>query len=152
VPRALLALALAVALMLVAGCGNESRQTTTDSSRIPGPNDTLVVYDKSGGEAGMRQRLAVRPDGAARIETNDGVARVDLRPEELDAVRRTVDAAFGAQLEPVYGKEPPPLDSFVTTVLVDTRRVRVLPGGKPPRELQELISVCAAIVRRYEPR
>ena len=144
--------ALAVVLMLVGGCADEPRQTTTDSSRIPGPNDTLVVYDKSGGVAGIHQRLAVRPDGAARIETNDGVARVKLKPDELDAVRRTEDAAFGPQLEPVYGSGPAPADGFVTTLIGDTRRVRVTEGARPPRELQELISLCAALIGRYGPR
>ena len=148
----LAAIILAVALAL-AGCGEERQDTTSDGRpTVPGPSDSLVVYERGGGIAGVRDGLEVRPDGAARVSAGGKSAQVQLSPPELDGLRAAVDGVRDVKLDPLYGSDPPPDDAFETTVLVDSRRVRVVSGGDPPPELERLLSVCAELVRRHAPR
>jgi hypothetical protein len=145
----------ALLLALVAGCSSDGGGNTNTEPRVPGPTDTLVVYERSGGVAGIRERLAVRPDGAARLETGGAkleVKRFDLDPGELDGLRPAVDAVDFAQLEPQYGDEPPPPDTFATSVTGDGRTVLVLYEGNPPAELRRLMNVCAGLVQVHRRR
>ncbi len=152
-----IALTLATAVLL-SGCGSGGDDTSTTAPpepRVPGPTDTVVVYERSGGIAGIRERLAVRPDGAARLETGGAkleVKRFDLDPAELDGLRAAVDGVEFAQLEPRYGEEPPPPDTFATTVAAEGRTVTVLHEGDPPAELRRLINVCAGLVQVHRRR
>jgi hypothetical protein len=142
-----------LASIALLGCGDSGdEETGTGETRVPGPTDTLVVYSRSGGVAGVRERLAVRPDGAARVESGGRARRVDLGPAELDGLRVARDRVDFAKLDTRYGKEPPPPDTFAETVTADGRTVSLIEGGQPPPELQRLLSVCAGIVARYAPR
>ena len=146
--------AVAAALLTLAACG-EDRTTTTDTepTRVPGPTDTLVVYERWGGEEEeVRERLEVRPDGAARVTTLDGERRVRLDPDELEGLRVAREAVDASRLEPLYGTLPPPAGSHQQTVRVDGRAARVVAGGRPPPELRRVLDVCQAIVRRHAPR
>ena len=147
-----LAAAAITALALVA-CGEERITTTeTEAARVPGPTDTIVVYERTGGEAGVRERLDVRPDGAARVSTLNGARRVQLSPNDLNALRVARQGIDATTLEQSYGDEPAPLDSYVETVILGARTTRVLDGGKPPKELRRLLHVSQGIVRRHAPR
>jgi hypothetical protein len=151
-----IALTLAAAVLL-SGCGSGYDDMTAPprEPRVPGPTDTLVVYERSGGVAGIRERLAVRPDGAARLETGGAkleVQRFDLDPAELEGLRAAVDAVDFAQLEPRYGEEPPPPDTFATTVAAEGRTVAVLHEGDPSAELRRLMNVCAGLVQVHRRR
>ena len=142
-----------LAAVLIAGCGSESGDDGDDGSRVPGPSDALVVYERTGGEGGVRERLQVRPDGAARVGTRSKSARVQLTPVELDGLRKAVDELSDVTLDPLYGDEQTAAtDTFATTAIVDNRRTRVVHGGDPPAELERLLSVCAGIVEQHAPR
>ena len=147
------ALAAAVTALALAGCGEDRiTETDTGATRLPGPTDAIVVYERTGGEARVRERLDVRPDGAARVTTLAGTRRVQLAPDELDALRVARQGIDVAALEPRYGDEPAPLDSYAETAIIDGRTTRVLSGGKPPKELRRLLHVSQGIVDRHAPR
>lgn len=151
--RFALAVVLSAALLAAAaGCGGEARPTTTDSAPVPRPTDTLLVYGRSGGFIGVRDRLAVRPDGAIRVETRAGRRRGRLSLRELDDLRRARDAVDWAGLRRRYGSDPPPADGYVATVRAEGRTVTVVQGGTPPRRLARLLAICAGIVERHGPR
>jgi hypothetical protein len=144
-----LALLLTVAAI---GCGGEERSTTTDESRVPGPSDNLVVYERTGGVAGIQERVLVRPDGAVRVETGPPsdrqVRRFDLKPGELDDLRGAVAQADFPGLDSQYGTDPPPNDAFERSITADGRTVRVLHGAKLPEGLERVLDLSAALVHR----
>jgi hypothetical protein len=151
-----IAIALAAASLL-AGCGDGygGDDSTTGEPRVPGPTDTLVVYERTGGIAGVRERLAVRPDGAARLETGGAtleVVRFRLNGSELEGLRAAREGVDFAKLEGQYGPKQPIADGFATSLTADGRQVTVLTEGKPPRELQRLVDVCAGLVQVHARR
>ena len=137
---------------LLAGCSSDDGGTTITEPRVPGPTDTLVVFERVGGIAGVRERLDVRPDGAARIEsgfTKVEAKRFKLTPAELDGLRAARDRVDFSKLEKQYGPEQPVADGIASTVTVDGRESTVLTEGDPPPELARLIAVCAGIVDQH---
>src|SRR5215212_5191420 len=148
-------LAAAVAIAAATGCGDGDGDSTTTEPRVPGPTDTIVVYERTGGIAGMHERLAVRPDGAARIDASGPdtkVARFKLTASELDGLRAARDKVDFATLKRTYGPEIAVADGFTTKLTADGRTVTVLTEGRPPPELQRLVAVCAGIVQVHAPR
>jgi hypothetical protein len=146
------ALAL-IAVVLLAGCGDDHDKTP--ESRVPGPTDTLVVFERVGGIAGVRQRLDVRPDGAARLTSGVSapeVKRFQLSPGELDGLRAAREHVDFDGLKRHYGPELPVADGVAVTLTVDGRQVTVLTEGDPPPELERLIRVCVGIVEVHARR
>jgi hypothetical protein len=146
------AAAAASLVLVVAGCDDSERQTTTDAGGVPGPSDTIVVYARSGGIGGIRDALAVRPDGAARIATRNKVVRIQLGPSEVNGLRAARAKVDFAKLKSSYGEDPPPPDTFTTTVRADGRTVTLRYGGNPPQNLFRLVLLCSGIVQRHAPR
>ena len=149
-----IALILATAALTAAGCGSGDGGTTISEPRVPGPTDTLVVYKRTGGIAGVQERLYVRPDGAARIEVGGfkpKATRFRLDPAELSRLRDARDAVDFAKLKPRYGDAYRVADGFETTVAADGRTVTVYTLGEPPPELDQLIAVCGEIVKAHAP-
>jgi hypothetical protein len=140
-----------LASIALIGCG-DSGDDGNGETRVPGPTDTLVVYSRSGGFIGVRERLAVRPDGAARVESGGRARRVQLAPAELQRVRDAANAVDPDRLESRYGPEPPPADGFVVTVTLGGQTIQAISGGTPPVELDRLMTVCAELVQKYAPR
>jgi hypothetical protein len=138
---------------LVAGCSDDGGGGTAISEpRVPGPSDTVLVFERSGGIAGVHQRLDVRPDGAARIEsgvTKVDVSRFKLTPSELDGLRAARDRVDFANLKKSYAPPQVIADGVASTVRVDGREVTVFTEGDPPPELARLIAVCAGIVDQH---
>ena len=137
---------------LLAACSSDDGGTTITEPRVPGPTDTLAVFERVGGIAGVHQRLDVRPDGAARIET--GVTKVDakrfrLTPGELDGLRAARDRVDFSELKKSYSPPQVIADGVASTVRVDGREVTVFTEGNPPPELARLIAVCAGIVDQH---
>ena len=143
------ALAAAVAL---AACG-EDRTPDTDATRVPGPTDTLVVYERTGGEEGARERIDVRPDGAARITDRDKSKRVKLSIGELNSLQHArMDVDFD-RLDSTYGDSSQVvLDAYETTLSSDGRSNKILHDARVPRELERLRATSAMLLEKYRPR
>jgi hypothetical protein len=143
---------IVLTVVLLAGCSSDDGGTTITEPRVPGPTDTVLVFERVGGIAGVRQRLDVRPDGAARIEsgaTTADVKRFKLTPAELDGLRAARNRVDFSKLEKQYGPEQPVADGVASTITTDDGEVTVLTEGDPPPQLERLIVVCAGIVDQH---
>lgn len=141
-----------LSIAVLGGCSGGDGATTTSEPRVPGPTDTVVVYERVGGIAGVHQRLDVRPDGAARITT--GVVkpeskRFKLSPGELDGLRAARERVDFDKLEKSYSPPQVIADGVASTVRAGGREVTVFTEGDPPPELARLIAVCAGIVDQH---
>jgi hypothetical protein len=122
--------ALAVtAAIAVSGCG--SGDTTTSTVRdLAGP---LVVYQRSGGIAGVAEKLEVERDGSASVSTG-GVepahASFRLSDAELQELSAELDAAdFGAVATPGPSSCA---DCFVESVATGGRTTTIVAEIEPP--------------------
>lgn len=149
--RTAVLLALVAAALPIAACG-ETRTPETDATRVPGPTDTLIVYERTGGEEGARERLDVRPDGAARVTERNRSVRVDLGEQELERLRSARDAVDFTHLEPRYASGSPVLDGYETQLTADGRTVTIGHESRVPQGLERLRAACAALFERYRPR
>jgi len=147
-----LVIAIAAAALTLVACG-EDRTPETDATRVPGPTDTIVVYQRTGGEEGARERLDVRPDGAARVTDRDKSKRVKLTTGELNALHHArMDVDF-ARLDSTYGdSKQVVLDGYETTLIVDGRSIKIVHDAKVPMELERLRATSAALFEKYRPR
>jgi hypothetical protein len=149
---------LALTVGVLVACSDSGGGTTITEPRLPGPSDALVSYERTGGIAGIRERLDVRRDGVARVEAGypgrprSKVQRVELTPAELDRLRAAHDAVDWAGLEAGYGDPNAVADGFNTKLASDGRTVAVYTEGDPPAELERLMEVCAGIVDAYRRR
>jgi hypothetical protein len=142
----------ALLLAFLAGCSNGEGGTTISEPPAPGPSDTIVVFERSGGLAGVHQRLDVRPDGAARLETGVSdvqVRRFRLSKGELDRLRAARERVDFASLERRYEPDQTIYDGVASTIRADGYEVTVLTEGGPPPELADLIAACGQIVEAH---
>jgi hypothetical protein len=89
--------ALLVPAAALAGCGSSSDTSTTGTSGDPGSPQALVVYVKSGGIAGIYEKLVVDESGRATVSqglpSRAKVGTFSLSQPEVAALRHTLDAA-----------------------------------------------------------
>jgi hypothetical protein len=137
---------------VLTACG-EDRTPETDATRVPGPTDTLVVYERTGGEEGARERLDVRPDGAARITDRDKVKRFQLSTGELNSLQEARMNVNFEHLDSTYGDSNQVVaDGYETTLTADGRSVKILHDAKVPRELERVRATSAMLLEKYRPR
>ena len=117
------------AAIAVSGCGSDGATTTTDPD-LAGP---LVVYQRSGGIAGVDEKLDVERDGSASVSTG-GVepahSSFRLSDAELKELSAELDAAdFGA----VTTSGPSSCaDCFVESVATGGRTTTIVAEIEPP--------------------
>ena len=138
----------AMALLIgLAGCGNAEDSTTAPS----GDPDTLVSYSRTGGIAGVDERLRVAPDGAATLTLGPTAnpASFQLAAADLATLRDEVDAADLANFEP-----PGPTacaDCFVYDIETADGRASYAETDQPPPAVQALAAHLGAIVEHNYP-
>jgi len=148
----LLALVTAFAALALTACG-EDRTPETDATRVPGPTDTLIVYERTGGEEGARERIDVRPDGAARVTDRDKSKRVKLSIGELNSLQDARLNVDFERLEDTYGGSNQVVaDAYEATLTADGRSVKILHDAKVPPELERLRATSAMLLEKYRPR
>ena len=95
-------LCLLLPTLLIAGCGSSSQETTAGSTSTPAGSQALVIYSKTGGIAGIHERLSVEPSGVATVSQGlpaEAKTKIfKLTAAELASLRRTLDAADLASL------------------------------------------------------
>lgn len=99
--RPVVATALACAALM--GCGDDSR-----GGSDPGPiGDPLVVYERSGGIAGIHERLEVELGGAATLTFGSGERQgrraLQLTNDELRELESALGSADLDEIEPAPG-------------------------------------------------
>jgi hypothetical protein len=105
-----------------------------------------LVVERSGGIAGVRDRLVIGPDGAARVTHRDGATR-RLPAKRTRAVRAALRAARLATLDAAYRPRGVVNDGFVYDLRSGGHRVHVEQGADGvPRRLQALIDAAARLL------
>jgi hypothetical protein len=93
----------------------------------------LVTFMRSGGFAGVEDRLRIQRDGAARVQREGGEARDFQVPEaEVAQLEAELDAADFPHLRSSYRNDPAIADGFVYQVTYEGRTVRCEQDAGPP--------------------
>ena len=133
--------ALALLTLVVAACVEE-RRTHGD----PEPPGTLLTFHRSGGFAGLTQRLEVLTDGTAALEGTGGKdAEFEVsgeRVRQLAGTLEDIDWARAADEPENTGC----LDCFVYDIIYEGRRVSTTGLGNSGRELRDLLSLVDALI------
>jgi hypothetical protein len=146
-------IAFAAALTLVlcsAVLGAGSRASAAELGCIPGrPGALLVAYTRTGGFAGIRERLRVYRGGQAELVRGAGSPReLRLSCRRVQALRDALVASRFRSLSPLYAPDQPFADGFIESVSYGGRTVRVLTGADPPRRLNRVLALLREIVAR----
>ena len=117
---------------------------------IPGrPAALLVAYTRSGGFAGINDRLRVYRGGQAELARRAGSPQVFRLPcRRVQALRDALVASRFGSLSTVYTPEPPVADGLIESVSYGGRTVRVLTGADPPRRLNRVLGLLRDIAAR----
>lgn len=111
------------------------------------PADVLVTFVRSGGFAGMEDRLEIRRDGGARVEGRGQEPRdFQVPADELATLEAELEAADFPHLEPSYRNDPPIADGYVYEVTYDGWTVRCEQDAGPPA-LEQVIDHLEEILR-----
>jgi hypothetical protein len=140
------ALAVLAAALLAAGCGDDDQAPEAPES---GP---LVTYARSGGVAGVPERLVVERDGAATVEVGIEGARqsFELPVDELEQLRSELEAA---DFESVDDPPSPPTcaDCFVYEIVYDGTTISYDDANPPPESVSSVVASLAAITGDHYP-
>ena len=146
---------LCVVLALAAtGCGGEETPAPGGSGagdpaaapegRLAGP----LEFKVTGGEALRRDRMTVRPDGSASVETREGHRTATLSEQELATVARELEEAELSEIPEDSLTKPPIPDALAYSFVYGGREVSTDSGSMPER-LEPLIGTFLKLVERY---
>jgi hypothetical protein len=146
----LLAAGLAlVAAATIAACGEkpEPAITTSTTTTTTTPEARYqVVYQRSGGVAGIRERLAVTNDGGATLslgyQPNASTSHFQLTVSELRELRRDL---AGANLKPGNAPRTGCADCFVYEITTSAGTTR-FDESAVPRDAKPLIAFLQGLV------
>lgn len=124
--------------------------TASELGCLPGrPGALLVSYSRTGGFAGIRERLRVYRGGRAEVVRGSGaLTELRLSCRCVRALRDALVAARFASLATVYAPDAPVADGFLETVAYGGRSVRVLTGAELPPRLARALAVLRDVVSR----
>ena len=139
-----------VALLISVAAATAPRASSAELGCLPGrPGTLLVAYTRTGGFAGIRDRLRVYRGGQAELVRGAGeLTELRLTCRRVRAIRDALVNARFATLEPVYAPGNPVADGFVEQVSYGGRTVRVLTGGRPPPRLVRVLELLRDLAGR----
>jgi hypothetical protein len=142
---------IAVALALgVAGCGSDpGDDSAPENPQAAGP---LVVYEKTGGVAGVRERLEVRGDGAALLSVGyqpPVIRRFELDESDLDRLRELLAEADFAGVDPGPGIGC--ADCFQYEIEYEGTTTAFAEIAGIPDSVGELVTELGGIVEAHSP-
>jgi hypothetical protein len=134
---------LAVALLALSGCGEDS-----PSAELDGP----LSYVRSGGIAGETQELTIQPDGGGTVTSDLGgteqASEFSLEASQREEIARLAQEADIATLKP--REVPPVADGYQYELSYGGDTVRWEMGGTPERA-EELVRVLGEVVEAHRP-
>ena len=134
---------LAVALLALSGCGEDS-----PASSLSGP----LEYVRSGGIAGETQVLTIQPDGRARVTSDLGGTEqgsdFTLDDSQRDEIAQLVNDADLATVKP--REAPPVADGYQYELSYGGDTVR-WEMDATPEELAELVRVLGELAEANRP-
>ena len=143
-------LVLAAVAALLAGCGSDD-EPSDDTPVLT--NGALVTYTRTGGVAGLDERLRIDPDGGATIaygEPVDSERSFDLTEAELDRVNSLLETAdFGSM--PANPEPTGCADCFVYTVEHGGDSVTYDDATEPSPSIAELVAALGELTDQHQP-
>jgi len=132
----------ATALLLAAGCGGGEESTTA-----PG-NGALVTYSKSGGIAGVDERLVIAADGSATVTSGRGGSQRSfaLGTEELSELEAELEAADFAAVD---DRPTGCADCFHYEISYGGDTVGYDEVTQPPQSVAAVVSHLAALIAEH---
>ncbi|MET7392271.1 hypothetical protein ABZS66_02085 [Dactylosporangium sp. NPDC005572] len=169
-PR-LAAAAVLLALTLT-GCADDPGATAGDASTAPsqtqsqtqsqsqsqsaGPSptqgespsaQTLVAFTRTGGIAGVNDRLTVAQDGSYTIQTRGGTKTGKLTAQELAALKQALGSVDFTKIPNVNANDGTVADGFTYSVIYNGREIVAEDGAVPPA-LQPILGALSAVVSK----
>jgi hypothetical protein len=141
---------LLLAAVALGGCEGWDPGESGDDRVIS--NKPLLIYERTGGVAGVREFVLIRPDGGVRVEEGPPfdrrVNRFHLSIDEIEELNDQVAKAGFADLKDTYGTDPPPNDAFERRITAEGKSIRILHGADLPDDLDRLLSITSALLSR----
>ncbi len=138
---------ISACLLLVSGCFNASESTPVPTSQ----NSILVIYERTGGFAGLRDQLTIYSNGHCELRRKNVEREFTLRPSQLAHLKELMEEASFPGLKDEYLPTNTGADFFEYVVSYQAgegkmHTVRAINGAVPDalqpilNELNQLIS------------
>jgi hypothetical protein len=143
---------LVVLLLMVAGCGGSGGSgggngTTGSAEKLTGD----LSYVRSGGFAGIRQKLTIHPDGRAEITSGKRSQPFNLPANELSKLAGAVDRADFASLPAKATGDKAVPDGFSHQLSYGGKQVQTVDFSVPD-QLKPLLTQLQEILKKHVPR
>ena len=135
-----------VVVALVLMLGLTACDDTAPAKDDPGPPQPLLTYQRSGGFAGLTQRVEVLTDGTATLEGTGGkLNRFEISDERVRQLTDTLEDIDWARA----ADEPENTmcaDCYVHDIAYEGHRMSTTAIGSSGRELRDLLTLINTIV------
>ncbi|MEV6929833.1 hypothetical protein AB0M46_35845 [Dactylosporangium sp. NPDC051485] len=124
-------------------------QTTPGSTSTQGnatQTDTLVAFTRTGGLAGVNDKLTVRPDGSYTIQTKSGSKNGKLSGDELAALKAALVSTDFNKM-PTVNDNGSVADGYTYTITYAGKQITAKDGAIPPA-LQPVISALGGFLSK----
>jgi hypothetical protein len=139
-----------VLALAAAGCGGDETAAPAGGSTPDGRLAAPLGLEVTGGEEGRRDRMTIRPDGTASIETRKGRTSAELSEEELSTVSEQFAGAKLADLPEDSLTKPPIPDALAYSFSYEGREVSTDAGSLPER-VKPLLGTLLGLLERHGP-
>jgi hypothetical protein len=146
------ALALVIVVAALVGCGESDPDEPSGEPVLT--NGALVTYTRTGGVAGLDERLRIEPDGTATIaygEPVDSEEPFDLSDAELERLTALLEAA-DFDSTPENPEQTGCADCFVYTVEYGGKSVTYDDVTQPAPSIAELVAALGEIAESNQPK
>jgi hypothetical protein len=146
-------LLLAALAALLAGCGSDD--TADDGEDDPVlTNGALVTYTRTGGVAGLDERLRINPDETATLSYGEPVnteRKFELTGSQLDEIRSLLDQADFDSM-PASPAPTGCADCFVYTVEYGGDTVTYDDATEPSASIAALVAALGELTDSHQPQ
>ena len=143
-------LLFAVCAAVVGGCGSDDEPADDEPVLT---NGALVTYSRTGGVAGLDERLRIDPDGAATIAYGEPVnteRTFELSGAELDRITSLLDSANFDSM-PANPEPTGCADCFVYTVEYGGDSVTYDDATEPSASIEALVRALGEVADEHQP-
>ncbi len=140
----ILCLFIIAVTILSAGCIT----TKIPAVSKPAPPAVFVDYHRSGGAAGLDDRLVIFDNGVAVISSKSGSREIDLNTTDIERITALFDAAQFSELQANYPAPRASADLVAYSISYHGKTVTTADTAIPPR-LQIVLSVLNHLLDNY---
>lgn len=147
---------LAALVLIISGCaGGEKPPTTAGeppaTTGAPASPDSTIIFERSGGIAGLHDKLTIDRDGGAGLIRRNGEVRFQVDPRQHRKIRSALAAASFSKLKGDNLPERPQPDSFRYSVTYQGHTV-VATDSTVPSDLRPALGLLQEVVDSHRVR